>query len=169
MWGLSSAEVKLLFKTAVALILFTSSVIAEIVRGGLMFARLRRSPYRNYTGKRYRNSQEREKVLYIMALTPDSDARRIARRIEQVLGNAVRMTQTPASEYEGYTYLKVYSRDADKANMLNILRQRIGVERVITFGSIPGQYDVYVHDDGGDSAVKMMKGLVEGQLLPVDA
>lgn len=35
LWGLSSAEVKLLFKTAVALILFTSSVIAEIVRGGL--------------------------------------------------------------------------------------------------------------------------------------
>lgn len=35
MWSLSSAEIKLLFKTAVALILFTSSVIAEIVRGGL--------------------------------------------------------------------------------------------------------------------------------------
>lgn len=35
MLGLSSAEVKLLFKTAVALILFASSVIAEIVRGGL--------------------------------------------------------------------------------------------------------------------------------------
>ena len=108
-------------------------------------------------------------MLYIMALTPDSDARRIARRIEQVLGNAVRMTLNPASEYAGYTYLKVYSRDAGKANMLNILRQRIGVERVITFGSIPGQYDVYVHDDGGDSAVKMMKGLAEGQCLPADA
>ncbi len=35
MFGLSSAEVKLLFKTVIALILFTSSVIAEIVRGGL--------------------------------------------------------------------------------------------------------------------------------------
>ncbi|MCM1186778.1 MAG: amino acid ABC transporter permease [Lachnoclostridium sp.] len=35
MFGLSSVEVKLLFKAAVALILFTSSVIAEIVRGGL--------------------------------------------------------------------------------------------------------------------------------------
>jgi len=35
MWGLSSAEVKLLFKTATALVLFISSVIAEIVRGGL--------------------------------------------------------------------------------------------------------------------------------------
>lgn len=35
MFGLSSVEVKLMFKAAAALILFTSSVIAEIVRGGL--------------------------------------------------------------------------------------------------------------------------------------
>ncbi len=35
MLGLSSVEVKVLFKSAIALILFTSSVIAEIVRGGL--------------------------------------------------------------------------------------------------------------------------------------
>lgn len=35
MFGLTSVEVKLLFKAAGALILFTSSVIAEIVRGGL--------------------------------------------------------------------------------------------------------------------------------------
>ena len=35
MLGLSSVEVKLIYKAAVALILFTSSVIAEIVRGGL--------------------------------------------------------------------------------------------------------------------------------------
>lgn len=35
MLGLTSVEVKLLYKASVALILFTSSVIAEIVRGGL--------------------------------------------------------------------------------------------------------------------------------------
>lgn len=35
MFGLSSVDTKLLFKAAVALILFTSSVIAEIIRGGL--------------------------------------------------------------------------------------------------------------------------------------
>lgn len=35
MLGLTSVEAKLLFKAAVALILFASSVIAEIVRGGL--------------------------------------------------------------------------------------------------------------------------------------
>jgi putative glutamine transport system permease protein len=35
MFGLTSVEIKLMFKAATALILFTSSVIAEIVRGGL--------------------------------------------------------------------------------------------------------------------------------------
>lgn len=35
MFGLSSVEIRLLFKASIALILFTSSVIAEIVRGGL--------------------------------------------------------------------------------------------------------------------------------------
>lgn len=35
LFGLSTVEVKLLFKGTVALVLFTSSVIAEIVRGGL--------------------------------------------------------------------------------------------------------------------------------------
>ena len=35
LFGLSSAEVKLLFKTVIALILFNSSVVAEIVRDGL--------------------------------------------------------------------------------------------------------------------------------------
>lgn len=35
MLGLTSVETKLLFKAAMALVLFTSSVIAEIIRGGL--------------------------------------------------------------------------------------------------------------------------------------
>ena len=35
LFGLTSVETKLLFKASIALILFTSSVIAEIIRGGL--------------------------------------------------------------------------------------------------------------------------------------
>ena len=130
-----------------------------------MFARLRRSPYRNYTGKQYRGDGEREQVLYIMALTRTDHAQIIAGRIRQSLGTSVRVMLYPASGYEGYTYLKVYAADACKANMLKILQKRVGVEKVITFGSIPGQYDVYVHDDGGNSAVKMLKKLYEGRLL----
>ena len=104
-------------------------------------------------------------MLYIMALTRTDHAQIIAGRIREALGASVRVMLYPASEYEGYTYLKVYAADACKANMLKILQKRIGAEKVITFGSIPGQYDVYVHDDGGNSAVKMLKKLYECQLL----
>ena len=130
-----------------------------------MFEHLRRSPYRNYTGKRFRNDAEREQVLYIMALTRTDHPQKITGRIQEQLGARVRVMLYPASEYEGYTDLKVYAADACKANMLKILQTRIGAERVITFGSIPGQYDVYVHDDGGNSAVKMLKKLYEGKKL----
>lgn len=128
-----------------------------------MFDRLRRSPYRNYTGKAYRSDEGREQVLYIMTLTRIDHAQKIAGRIREVLGTTVRVMLYPASEYDGYTYLKVYAADACKANMLKILQKRIGADRVVTFGSIPGQYDVYVHDDGGNSAVKMLKRLYEGK------
>ena len=128
-----------------------------------MFDRLRRSPYRNYTGKAYRSDEGREQVLYIMTLTRIDHAQKIAGRIREVLGTTVRVMLYPASEYDGYTYLKIYAADACKANMLKILQKRIGADRVVTFGSIPGQYDVYVHDDGGNSAVKMLKRLYEGK------
>ena len=36
MWGLTSVEMKILFRAVVALVLFESSIIAEIIRGGLM-------------------------------------------------------------------------------------------------------------------------------------
>ena len=128
-----------------------------------MFDRLRRSPYRNYTGKAYRSDEGREQMLYIMTLTRTDHTQKIAGRIREVLGTTVRVMLYPASEYDGYTYLKVYAADACKANMLKILQKRIGADRVVTFGSIPGQYDVYVHDDGGNSAVKMLKRLYEGK------
>ena len=128
-----------------------------------MLARLLRSPYRNYTGKAFRGDAQGERVLYIMALTRDDHAQRIAGRIREILGTTVRVMLYPASEYEGFTYLKVYAAQACKANMLRILQKRIGADRVITFGSIPGQYDVYVQDDGGNSAVKMLKKLYEGK------
>lgn len=38
-----------------------------------------------------------------------------------------------------------------------------GIPFVVTFGSIPGEYDVYVHDGGGNSAVKAFKRLYVGR------
>lgn len=98
-----------------------------------------------------------------MVLAPDADIRQLETRLMDALGEELRIVTTPALEYPGYTYLKLYHRDARKANMLKILKERTGADKVVTFGSIPGEYDVYVHDDGGNSAVKAFKRLYEGR------
>lgn len=130
-----------------------------------LFEKLRCSPYRNYTGKEFRVNPGRERVIYIMVLAEDATVRRIAGRIDGEIGDAVRIVRSPAAEYEGYTYLKIYTKQACKANMLKILKERTGAEKIVTFGSIPGEYDVYVHDDGGNSAVKALKKLYEGKSI----
>ena len=130
-----------------------------------LFEKLRCSPYRNYTGKEFRVNPGRERVIYIMVLAEDAAVRRIAGRIDGEIGDAVRIVLSPAAEYEGYTYLKIYTKQACKANMLKILKERTGAEKIDTFGSIPGEYDVYVHDDGGNSAVKALKKLYEGKSI----
>ena len=128
-----------------------------------MFEKLRRSPYRNYTAKRFRFNTETERIIYLMVLAPDTDIRHLETRLAETFGEELRIVTAPAQEYPGYTYLKLYHRDARKANMLKTLKERTGADKVVTFGSIPGEYDVYVHDDGGNSAVKAFKWLYEGR------
>ncbi len=130
-----------------------------------LFARLRRSPYRNYTRKQFRGQPGNEQVIYILVLTQTASAQEIASQITRRLGGSVRTVLSPAAEYPGFSYLKVYDSSACKAHMLEILKARTGAEKTVTFGSIPGQYDVYVHDDGGNSAVKALKKLFEGASL----
>lgn len=130
-----------------------------------LFSRLRRSPYRNYTRKQFRGQPGNEQVIYILVLTQTASAQEIASQITRRLGGSVRTVLSPAAEYPGFSYLKVYDRSASKSHMPEILKARTGAEKTVTFGSIPGQYDVYVHDDGGNSAVKALKKLFDGAPL----
>ena len=54
-------------------------------------------------------------------------------------------------------YLKVFSPQASKQNMMEKLKEYAKAEDVITFGSIKGQYDVYINDGGGNGTVKRLK------------
>lgn len=125
---------------------------------------LRRSPYRNYTHMSFRrNDTEKEQVIYLMVLAEDD---KISCLHDTLRAGDIDMeasvTLSPAAEYEGYTYLKIYSKEASKANMLKKLKERVQSEKVVTFGSVEGEYDVYIDDDGGNSAVKTLKRLYEG-------
>lgn len=117
-----------------------------------MFEKRRRSPYRNYIRKEYRTSHS--EVVYLYILGEDAKIAKAHQRLMQKLSGQVRVTILPSNEYEGYSEMRIYSPDSGKKIMLEKLKECTNSESCVTFGSIEGQYDVIVHDDGGNSAVK---------------
>ena len=61
------------------------------------------------------------------------------------------------SEWDGFMYLKVLSPLSSKQNMIARLKEYTGIEKVITIGSVKGEYDVYIDDGGGNATVKRIK------------
>ena len=128
-----------------------------------LFNRLRKSPYRNYTHSSFRSGMRgAEEIIYLMVLATDGDIERLREALfAEELDWETRMTFTPAQEYPGYTYLKIYSKEASKQKMLELLTSRSGAEKAVTFGSVDGDYDVIVDGSGGDAAVRTLKKLYE--------
>lgn len=46
-----------------------------------------------------------------------------------------------SSDYPGYAYIKIYNKNASKANMITYLKEMLHLEKTVTFGSTPGRYD----------------------------
>ena len=124
----------------------------------------RESPYRNYISERFRRNDETERVLYLTVLDTEEKVRALAAALEEALGAKLR-TRITDSEYEGCCYLKVFSPFASKQNMLEKLKEYSGASDVITFGSVKGEYDVYINDGGGNSTVKRIKKIYKGDYL----
>ena len=115
----------------------------------------RHSPYRNYIKSEYRKKDADENILYITVLAEKIDIFLLERKLRQKLGVSARINISD-SEYDGFMYLKIFSSDASKENMLSKLKKYTETEKVITFGSIKGKYDVYIND-GGNATVKKLK------------
>ena len=121
-----------------------------------LFESCRRSAYRNYISSEYRRKDEKERVLYLTVLADRMSIFALEGRLRKQLGERIRISISD-SEFEGFMYLKVFSPEASKQNMMKRLREYANAEDVITFGSIKGQYDVYINDGGGNGTVKRLK------------
>lgn len=114
------------------------------------YASLRKSPYRNYINQPLREGQE---VVYFMVLDTTERVKALYRRIRDTgVFAGLRVVVKKAEEYPGHLYLRVYSREATKSNMINEVKKMVNAQKVITFGSIPGAYD-YVLDNGDSNIV----------------
>ena len=95
-------------------------------------------------------------MLYLTVLADRFSIFMLEGKLRKQLGECIRISISE-SEFEGFLYLKVFSPLATKQNMMDKLKEYAKAEDVITFGSIKGQYDVYINDGGGNGTVKRLK------------
>ncbi len=120
---------------------------------------LRRSPYRNYV---CREAPEESEVVYFMLLYPTQVIEDFYALLEREgLNDELKILKYPSHDYEGYSYIKIYNKNATKENMMAYLKEMTQVSQVVTFGSIEGRYDVLIEDGDTNKAVHMLKKLYE--------
>ena len=121
-----------------------------------LFEAFSHSPYRNYIASEYRRKDDKERVLYLTVLADRMSVFTLEGRLRKQLGERVRISISE-SEFYSFMYLKVFSPQASKQNMMKKLKEYAKAEDVITFGSIKGLYDVYINDGGGNGTIKRLK------------
>ncbi|MGN0141277.1 MAG: HAD hydrolase family protein [Roseburia sp.] len=116
---------------------------------------LRHSPYRNYV---QREVPETEQVVYFMLLYEKSIIEQFYEKLVTCgVTGELKVLKYDSMDYPGYAYIKIYNKNATKENMIRQLKARLGFEKTVTFGSIPGRYDVVVEPGDTNQVVHMLK------------
>ncbi|WP_054742676.1 HAD hydrolase family protein [Cellulosilyticum ruminicola] len=117
--------------------------------------RLRKSPHRNYINAPLSEGQD---VLYLCIIEPTPVIERLAKVLEmKPFMKDIRMHIREEKNHEGYSYMRIYSPQDTRENMMDYLQSYLGFEKRITFSSIEGSSDVHVEAEDGDGAVRTMK------------
>ena len=124
-----------------------------------VYNKLRTSPYRNFIKGSTGSDGE---CFHIMCSCKQEHITKIHQRIKDLpIAEHIRIVQSSSKDNPGYTYLNIYHKDAAKENMLAELKALTGLEKMVTFGTIPGQYDILIQDSNQNTVVKRMKELYE--------
>lgn len=116
---------------------------------------MRKSPYRNYIKM---SEIDFQGVVYFMMVYPDEDIERIYQTLEgEGVLEELKVLKYASREYPGYSYIKIYNKNAVRENMNRYLLEMTGAASMVTFGSIPGKYDVVVRPGDENSVVRELK------------
>ena len=95
-----------------------------------IYEKMHKSPYRNYLNK------ERPKdhpVVYIMCV---DETRKIEQLVEDIkrsdIYEELKILSYPSDDYKGYSYIKIYSKNASVQNMTDYLKNMIDAKKVVT-------------------------------------
>ena len=126
-----------------------------------LFEQKRKSAYRNYV---HSPADLDKDILYLLIVDRTEvieEKRRLLER--EPWSGDYRIVQSP-SAFEGCATLKIYDASVSRAAMLRRLQERLQPKETVTFGSIPGRYDVVIDHVDHNHMVRELKRRFE----PVD-
>lgn len=95
-----------------------------------IYGKMHKSPYRNYLNK------ERPKghpVVYMMCIDKTEKIAHLVKDIkESEINDELKILTYPSDDYEGYSYIKIYNKNASVQNMTDYLKNMIDAKKVVT-------------------------------------
>lgn len=132
-----------------------------------LFHSTERELYKKWQTSLYRNyiqgtaSPDAESI-YIMCIGKREYITKLYHSIKRLPeADQIRMTRVLVKGCPGYVHLRIYHKNASKQEMLEELKKRMGIEKSVTFGTIPGKYDVLVKESGRNNVVNNIKKLYQ--------
>lgn len=117
--------------------------------------KLRTSPFRNYVKRPLPGDEE---VTYFMLLDRAEKIEAFYQKlIDLGFCEMLRIITYASNDFPGYAYIKIYNKNATKENMIQYLKQMMQTEKVITFGTIPGQYDVCIETEDANKVIREVR------------
>lgn len=118
-----------------------------------LYEDLRKSPYRNYI-KREPNADDG--IIYLMMLDESEKIKKFREKLsEKGYDDKLKILCYPSYDYPGYSYIKIFNKNACRENMRKYLQNDVQTERSVTVGARP-ESDIRV-DDNVNSVVKALK------------
>lgn len=117
--------------------------------------KMRKSPYRNYMKM---SDVDFQGVVYFMMVYPDKDIEKIYQILDgEGILEELKVLKYASEEYPGYSYIKIYNKNAVRENMNRYLLEMTGASSMLTFGSIPGKCDVVIRLGDENGVVRELK------------
>ena len=110
-----------------------------------IYNKLHKSPYRNYLCKKRPDTHP---VVYMMCIDKTEKIEKLVTELrEDEIYKELKALTYPSDEYEGYSYLKIYNKNASVQNMIDYLMSTAETSRVVTFSDNKrNEADVYFEE-----------------------
>lgn len=127
-----------------------------------MFQNLKRSPYRSYV---HREPAGNDRTIYIMAVDRTEKIEAFHKLLlDEEYDKRFKIISYESDDYEGYSCIKIYNKNANTQNMIRYLVDALEIDRKITIGR--GQEnDISAESSDFNSIIKILRRTYEPFVL----